>query len=97
MGPDEDGGPRAVVTSIPDPAKGERLVVIHKALPQSPAELQRALARAGLPNLYIPSADSFVQVETLPTTGTGKLDLKGIRRIAEEAVGSKRDPSGVTS
>lgn len=97
MGPDEDGGPRAVVTSIPDPAKGERLVVIHKALPQSPEGLQRALARAGLPNLYIPSADSFVQVETLPTTGTGKLDLKGIRRIAEEAVGSKRDPSGVIS
>jgi acyl-[acyl-carrier-protein]-phospholipid O-acyltransferase/long-chain-fatty-acid--[acyl-carrier-protein] ligase len=54
---------------------------------QTPRELVRGLDDAGLPNLYIPSEDSFVQVEVLPTTGTGKLDLKGIRRIAEEAVG----------
>jgi acyl-[acyl-carrier-protein]-phospholipid O-acyltransferase / long-chain-fatty-acid--[acyl-carrier-protein] ligase len=85
-GPDEEGGPKAVVTSIPDPAKGERLVVVHTAMEQTPGELVRGLDDAGLPNLYIPSEDSFVQVEELPTTGTGKLDLKGIRRIAREAV-----------
>jgi acyl-[acyl-carrier-protein]-phospholipid O-acyltransferase/long-chain-fatty-acid--[acyl-carrier-protein] ligase len=88
VGPDEDGGPKAVVTSIPDPAKGERLVVVHTALAQSPHELVRGLARQGLPNLYLPSEDSFVQVEALPITGTGKLDLKGVREIAVKAMAS---------
>jgi acyl-[acyl-carrier-protein]-phospholipid O-acyltransferase / long-chain-fatty-acid--[acyl-carrier-protein] ligase len=88
-GPDEEGGPKAVVTSVPHPAKGERLVVVHTAMEQSPRELIQGLDHAGLPNLYIPSEDSFVRVEELPTTGTGKLDLKGIRRIAQEAVGQR--------
>jgi acyl-[acyl-carrier-protein]-phospholipid O-acyltransferase/long-chain-fatty-acid--[acyl-carrier-protein] ligase len=88
-GPDEDGGPKAVVTAIPDPAKGERLVVVHTALAQSPHELVRGLAKEGLPNLYIPSEDCFVQIDELPTTGTGKLDLKGVRQIAAKALATK--------
>jgi acyl-[acyl-carrier-protein]-phospholipid O-acyltransferase/long-chain-fatty-acid--[acyl-carrier-protein] ligase len=89
VGTDEDGGPKAVVTSIPDRAKGERLVVVHTALAQSPNELVRGLVKDGLPNLYIPSEDSFVQVDELPTTGTGKLDLKGVRQIAANALVTK--------
>jgi acyl-[acyl-carrier-protein]-phospholipid O-acyltransferase/long-chain-fatty-acid--[acyl-carrier-protein] ligase len=87
VGCDEEGRPRAVVTSIPDPAKGERLVVLHTGLPQTPDEISRGLARAGLPNLYIPSPDSFVEIEAIPTIGSGKLDLKGMRRIAAAAFG----------
>lgn len=89
VGPDEDGGPRAVVTSIPDPAKGERLAVIHTALARSPRELVRGLVEEGLPNLYIPSEDSFVEVKELPTTGTGKLDLKGIKDVAMQALAKR--------
>ena len=85
VGTDEDGGPRAVVTSVPDPDRGERLVVVHTPLPQTPDELRRGLATAGLPNLFIPSRDSFYEVEALPVVGTGKLDLKRIRQIALEA------------
>ena len=35
-GGSEDGAPRAVVTAVPDEATGERLIVIHTALDQSP-------------------------------------------------------------
>lgn len=81
-GTDEDGLPRLVVVSVPDRAKGERLVVVHTALEQTPHELRKVLAAAGLPNIYIPAANSFVEVDALPFIGTGKLDLLRIRRMA---------------
>ena len=92
----EDGGPRAVVTAVPDPTRGERLVVVHTALPRTPAELRDALAAQGLPNLFLPGRDSFVEVEVLPVVGSGKLDLKGIKQIALQAMterGAKRPAS----
>ncbi len=75
-----------VVTAIPDSKKGERLIVLHTQLGKTPDELRKGLSAAGLPNLFIPSADSFVEVAELPILGTGKLDLKGIRAIAGERV-----------
>jgi acyl-[acyl-carrier-protein]-phospholipid O-acyltransferase/long-chain-fatty-acid--[acyl-carrier-protein] ligase len=79
-----DEGPelRAVVTSVPDERKGERLIVIHKKFSKTTQEVCNALSAAGLPNLWIPSADSFLEVEEIPFLGTGKLDLKGLKTIA---------------
>lgn len=70
------------VTAVPDARKGERLVVVHTALTMSPAEICKGLGEAGLPNIWIPSPDSFVQVEAIPHLGTGKLDLKGLKDLA---------------
>lgn len=75
---------RAVVTAVPDPRKGERLVVLHTGLDQPPDEICRALAAQGLPPLWVPGADSFIQVESIPVLGTGKLDLKRVRDLAVE-------------
>ena len=73
---------KAVVTSTPDVKRGERLVVIHTPIDKSPGELCAALQRMGLPNLFIPSASSFVKVDELPVLGSGKLDLKAVEAIA---------------
>jgi len=77
------------VTSVPDEKKGERLAVLH-TLDESriPAILDKVSA-AGLPNLFIPSKQQFVKVEALPVLGTGKLDLRGIKRIALEKLASR--------
>ncbi len=83
----DDAELRAAVTALPDPRKGERLIVLHTPISRTPQELCEALAQQGLPNIFIPSPDSFVQVDELPILGTGKLDLKGIRRIARETFG----------
>lgn len=83
VGAAEDGMQKLVVVSVPDPARGERLAVVHSELEQTPQELRRSLASAGLPNLYIPAASDFVQVDSLPLIGTGKLNLREIKRIAE--------------
>ncbi len=97
VGTDEEGGPRAVVTSVPDPARGERLAVVHTPLEQTPDELRRGLAEAGLPNLFIPSANSFYEVDRFPVVGAGKLDLKRIKQIAlEAAAGTERASAGRT-
>ena len=38
----------------------------------------------GLPNLFIPRKDQFVKVDALPLLGTGKLDLRAVKRVAAE-------------
>ena len=47
-------------------------------------EILDRLAADGLPNLFIPSRANFVKVEALPLLGTGKMDLRGLKRIAME-------------
>jgi acyl-[acyl-carrier-protein]-phospholipid O-acyltransferase/long-chain-fatty-acid--[acyl-carrier-protein] ligase len=76
------------VCGVPDEKKGERLAVLT-TLPAAkiPAVLER-LATMGLPNLYLPKKDAFVHVEKIPVLGTGKLDLREVKRVAAEARGA---------
>lgn len=73
---------RAVVTAVSDERKGERLIVLHKELTKPIDQVIRELADSGLPNLWIPSSDSFLKVDEFPVLGTGKLDLKGVKAVA---------------
>ncbi|HEU5434139.1 MAG TPA: AMP-binding protein, partial [Thermomicrobiales bacterium] len=81
----EGPAPTFAVTSVPDPVKGERLVVVHAPVALTPDQLQNGLAADGLPKLFIPGRDSFVLVDALPLNGAGKLDLPAIKRLAREA------------
>ena len=82
LGLGEDGKVPAVVTAVPDAKKGERLVVLHTGLSIPLDELLKRLSAEGLPNIYIPSPDSFLEVKEIPVLGTGKLDLKGMQQVA---------------
>ena len=75
------------VTAVPDAKKGERLIVLHKPFAKPVSQVQDELKEAGLPNLWIPSADSFHEMENIPLLGTGKLDLKAVKDAALEAFG----------
>ncbi|RMG32659.1 MAG: MFS transporter, partial [Planctomycetota bacterium] len=81
---DEDAGPQVAVTAVPDEKKGERLIVLHTPLQRSVTEIVRELKESGLPNLWIPSPDSFYEVDSIPVLGSGKLDLKRIQQLALE-------------
>lgn len=70
------------VTAVPDPHKGERIVVVHRPLTKSVEEIRTALKERGLPNIWIPAADSFIKVEQVPLLGTGKVDLKALKDLA---------------
>lgn len=84
VGMDEEQGPSIAVTAVPDAKKGERLVVLHTPIDFEPSQMIEALKAAGLPNIFIPSIDSFHEIELMPVLGTGKLDLKGIKEKAKE-------------
>jgi acyl-[acyl-carrier-protein]-phospholipid O-acyltransferase/long-chain-fatty-acid--[acyl-carrier-protein] ligase len=82
------------VTSLPDAKRGERLVVLFTDMPMNARELCRKLQQSDLPRLWIPSADDFVKVDTLPTLGTGKLDLVAIRTLAEQGLSQSAQATG---
>ncbi|HZL88989.1 MAG TPA: acyl-[ACP]--phospholipid O-acyltransferase [Pirellulaceae bacterium] len=86
VGGSEEAAPEIAVTAVPDDKKGERLIVLHTKLDKSVEELRKGLSAAGLPNLFIPSADSFIEVESIPILGTGKLDLRALKKLALEKV-----------
>ena len=73
---------RIVVTAVSDPKKGERLIVLHTGLDLPPEQICHKLTEE-LPLLWIPSPDSFIQVEAIPLLGSGKLDLQGVRELAQ--------------
>ena len=78
----------AVVTAIPDAAKGERLIVFHLPTSRDPAEIVRHLLDRGLPKLWVPSADCFAEIAEIPVLGSGKLDLRRLRELAGQRFGS---------
>jgi acyl-[acyl-carrier-protein]-phospholipid O-acyltransferase/long-chain-fatty-acid--[acyl-carrier-protein] ligase len=77
------------VTAVPDPHKGQRIIVVPTPLAKSIEEIRDALSTAGLPNIWIPAADSFLEVEQIPMLGTGKLDLKGLQQLALAHYGAR--------
>ena len=79
---DEEGEVRIAVTAVPDAEKGERLIVLHKPLPKSVDEIVKELSKSGIPNLWLPSSDSFIEVPEIPVLGTGKLDLRALKQMA---------------
>ncbi len=65
-------------------AASGRLIVLHKPMKKTVREITDRLQAAGLPNLFILSSDSYIQVDSIPLPGTGKLDLRGIKVVAME-------------
>lgn len=71
------------IASVADKRKGERLVVLHTLTDGQLQELVNKLPGCGLPNLWVPRASSFHKIEAIPVLGTGKMDIKGIRKLAQ--------------
>ena len=78
------------VTGIPDERKGEQLAVLHTLDESQIPGIVSKLAANGLPNLYIPPRPNFIKVESLPMLGTGKMDLRSLKRIAMERLATEQ-------
>lgn len=83
FGWEDEEGYSAAIMGVPDQAKGEKLVLLTTK-DVTTAQLRDKLAAAGLPSLWVPKL--IHKVETIPVLGSGKLDLKGCREVALEAV-----------
>jgi acyl-[acyl-carrier-protein]-phospholipid O-acyltransferase / long-chain-fatty-acid--[acyl-carrier-protein] ligase len=77
------------VTSVPDEKKGEKLIVLHTLPPEKLQEVVAQLNQSDLPPLWRPRADQFMHVDALPYLGTGKLDLRRMKELAQKEVAMK--------
>jgi acyl-[acyl-carrier-protein]-phospholipid O-acyltransferase / long-chain-fatty-acid--[acyl-carrier-protein] ligase len=75
-----------VIMGVPDPGKGEQLVLLTTSDAVTDNSVKEKLSAAGVPNLWIPKVVSHVP--KIPVLGTGKLDLKGCKDLAVAAVGA---------
>ncbi|HJZ75865.1 MAG TPA: AMP-binding protein [Vicinamibacterales bacterium] len=71
-----------VVTAVPDDVKGERLVAFYTDPDLTPQMIWERLGESSLPRLWIPKREEIRFIESIPTLGTGKVDLRAVRALA---------------
>ena len=72
----------AAVTAVPDESRGERLVAFYTKKEVPPAHVWEQLNQTALPRLWLPRRDQIFAVDAIPTLGSGKVDLRGLRDLA---------------
>jgi acyl-[acyl-carrier-protein]-phospholipid O-acyltransferase/long-chain-fatty-acid--[acyl-carrier-protein] ligase len=70
------------VVSVPDPKRGEQLVLVTDHSGASRTALASAARAAGLPEIFVPR--SITRVSIVPLLGTGKIDYVSVSRMASE-------------
>ena len=75
------------VTAVPDEARGERLVAFYTDPGLPAADLWERLCRTELPRLWIPKREDLRFVDSIPSLGTGKVDLRAVRQLATANAG----------
>jgi acyl-[acyl-carrier-protein]-phospholipid O-acyltransferase/long-chain-fatty-acid--[acyl-carrier-protein] ligase len=78
--------PVAAVAAAPDERKGEQLVVLYTEDAGDPDKLRQIMRDCDLPNLWKPRNENYLQIESMPTLGSGKLDVMQIKDIAKALV-----------
>jgi acyl-[acyl-carrier-protein]-phospholipid O-acyltransferase/long-chain-fatty-acid--[acyl-carrier-protein] ligase len=69
------------IVGVADAAKGEALILLSSVDIDLPS-LRAKLSGAGMPNLWIPK--TVRRVDAIPLLASGKLDLAGCKRLAEQ-------------
>ena len=86
LGLDGEAERLIAVVGVPDPDKGEALVLLSttasEAVKQELIQLRYTLLEYGVSSLWIPKR--LVRVESIPVLASGKLDIKGCERLALE-------------
>ena len=79
--PDGSDQVNCAVVGLPDPVKGEKLILLTTEDFEM-QDVRKKLLAKGIPNLWIPK--EIKRVEVIPTLATGKLDLRQIQVLASE-------------
>jgi acyl-[acyl-carrier-protein]-phospholipid O-acyltransferase/long-chain-fatty-acid--[acyl-carrier-protein] ligase len=75
---------RHAVVALPDPRRGEKLVLVTEARGLDRGRLAEAARRLDLAEITVPR--EVIEVERMPLLGTGKIDYPSVIRLAEEAM-----------
>jgi len=71
-----------VVTGVPDEQRGELLVILHSHPELTADLLWRRLCQTDLPRLWIPKREHIYFLPSIPTLGSGKVDLRAAHHTA---------------
>jgi len=72
-----------VVLSLPDPRKGEQLLLVTEKANASKDELLAHARKEGFPELWVPK--SLLVVSSIPVLASGKIDLQATHELAAQA------------
>jgi acyl-[acyl-carrier-protein]-phospholipid O-acyltransferase / long-chain-fatty-acid--[acyl-carrier-protein] ligase len=72
-----------VVLSLPDPRKGEQLLLVTEKANASKDELLAHARKEGFPELWVPK--SLLVVPSIPVLASGKIDLQATHELAAQA------------
>ena len=87
----EEQGERIItIMGVPDATKGEALVLLSTLDIDQPS-LRSTLHSTGVPNLWIPR--TIRRIDAVPVLASGKLDLVGCKKLAEEAIRNFTSPA----
>ncbi|MDW9478689.1 acyl-[ACP]--phospholipid O-acyltransferase [Sinorhizobium meliloti] len=73
-------GTPSVVVNLPDPRKGERLVLVTERDGAALQDIRTAAKLKGVPEIAVPSS---IVIGKVPLLGTGKVDFVAARKLAE--------------
>lgn len=82
-----------VVTAVPEQKRGEELVVLYLPEAGHPDDLHEIITASDIPNIWKPRKDSYIKIESMPSLGSGKLDIRRLRQIALTARNNPSDGS----
>ncbi len=72
------------ILGAPDAKKGEKLIVMHTEIEMTPQDIISELRKSAIiPNLWIPKAENFIHIETMPLLGSSKLNLPELKKILD--------------
>jgi acyl-[acyl-carrier-protein]-phospholipid O-acyltransferase/long-chain-fatty-acid--[acyl-carrier-protein] ligase len=83
------GEAASVVTAVPDEQRGEKLIAFYSRNGVSAEELWEKLNQSDLPKLWIPKRENIHSIDSIPLLGSGKVDLKHVKRLALEKADKK--------
>jgi acyl-[acyl-carrier-protein]-phospholipid O-acyltransferase / long-chain-fatty-acid--[acyl-carrier-protein] ligase len=83
------GEAASVVTALPDEQKGEKLIAFYTRNGMSVDELWERLNQSDLPKLWIPKRENIHCIDSIPLLGSGKVDLKNVKRLAVQKASDK--------
>jgi acyl-[acyl-carrier-protein]-phospholipid O-acyltransferase/long-chain-fatty-acid--[acyl-carrier-protein] ligase len=75
---------RHAAVALPDPRRGEKLILVTEARGVDRNWLLDAARRLELPEITVPR--EVIEVERLPLLGTGKIDYPAVTRLAEQSL-----------
>ena len=75
---------RHAVVALPDPRRGEKLILVTEAHGFDRTRLLEAAHQLGLPEIAVPR--EVIEIDHMPLLGTGKTDYAAVTRLAEQAM-----------